>query len=62
MDRIDWFIEIGKLLLGFVFIVGLASCSSEAGWQVQFGVSPVTQIDSRQQHDIARAKVREAKY
>lgn len=38
--------------LGGVFVVlllGLTGCSGQTGWRVSFGVSPVKQIDDRQQ-------------
>lgn len=54
----DIMVRIG-LLYVLCILVGLSTgCSGSTGWRVSFGVSPVKQIDDRQQLNQEAAVVR----
>ena len=51
--------------IGIFFTVALTSCMPSRGWQVNFGVSPVSAIDNNQQFaapDTKAATLRKARY
>lgn len=48
-------VQLGLAGLCIVYLVG---CSSGTGWQVQFGVSPITEVQDTKAH--SKAKVLEA--
>jgi hypothetical protein len=47
MFGIIW--RIGVIAFGIAAIIAFSACSGSTGWRVSFGVSPVKQLDDRQQ-------------
>lgn len=41
--------RIGVVAFSVAVVIAFSSCSGSTGWRVSFGVSPVKQIDDRQQ-------------
>lgn len=37
-----------KVILGILMVIGLTGCGGSTGWQVNFGVHPITSIDNQQ--------------
>ena len=47
--RIDLVAYIGAWIAALIVMLGGSGCSSSSGWRVEFGVSPVNQLDNSAQ-------------
>lgn len=51
-----------RILMLILVTLAIASCSADRGWRVSFGVSPVSQIDDKQQLTQSEETEREGHY